>query len=287
MADSWTTMSVLQWTTQRFEQAGLDNPRLDAEVLVAHGLGCERVALYTQFDKPLKPEELGAVRELIRRRLAGEPVAYLTGQREFWSMRFEVDPRVLIPRPDTETVIETVLSLVPDRQRDLDILDLGTGSGALAVALARELPASRIVATDISVEAAEVARKNIERLGFAARVRVEVGDLFAALSPGQRFDGIVSNPPYVTTAELEELSAEVRREPRLALDGGPEGVTVLARLINEAPKWLAPGGWLVLEHGYKQSELVQSLLASAGLQAVQTRADLGGNPRVTSGRISC
>jgi release factor glutamine methyltransferase len=264
----------------------LESGRLEAEILLAHALGCDRVALYTQFDKPLGGAELGSFRELIRRRLAGEPVAYLIGHREFWSTRIDVDSRVLIPRPDTETLVETVLNFFADRQRDLQIVDIGTGSGAIAIALAKEFPRARVIATDISRDAAEVARENCSRLGMGDRVTVCVGPLFEALPQGLRADLLVSNPPYVTSSELETVSAEVRREPVLALDGGSEGLHVIRPLVQGAPTWLSVGGRLVLEHGHTQAAAVALLLREAGFQEVETHPDLAGRPRVTSGLVA-
>ncbi|MBP6841228.1 MAG: peptide chain release factor N(5)-glutamine methyltransferase [Kofleriaceae bacterium] len=285
----WTTLAVLDWTTRRFTEAGLDSPRLDAQLLLAHVLGCDRVQLYTGFDKPLAEAELGRYRELIRRRLAGEPVAYLLGEQEFWGQPLWVDRHVLVPRRDTETLIEVVLAGVPARDQPLHVLDLCTGSGAIAIALARELPAATILATDLSPEAAEVARRNAVRAGVADRVTVATGDLFAA-APGERqggFELIVANPPYVATAVLAGLAPEVQHEPALALDGGADGLVVLRRLVAEAPRWLTAGGRCVLEHGYDQGDAVAALFTAAPAgtwRDVATQADLGGQPRVTSAR---
>jgi release factor glutamine methyltransferase len=279
---TWTTLAVLDWTTQRFVEAGISSARLEAQLLLAHVLGCSRVQLYTGFDKPLGEDELAGYRALIKRRLGGEPVAYLLGEHEFWGLPFYVDPDVLVPRPDTETVIEVARSLRPDRAAPCRVLDLCTGSGAIAVSLARELPAATVVATDVSAAAAALARKNAERNAVAERVDVRVGDLWEPVR-GERFDLIVSNPPYIASAVIATLSAEVQREPRLALDGGGDGMAFYDRICAHVREHLAPGGALVVEHGFDQAEAVGQRLLAAGLDRVTLVHDLGKNPRVTSG----
>jgi release factor glutamine methyltransferase len=280
----WTTLSVLDWTTQKFTDAGIASARLEAQLLLAHVLGCSRVQLYTGFDKPLAEAELAGYRDLIKRRLGGEPVAYLLGEHEFWAMPFWIEPSVLVPRPDTETVIEIALALRPDRQAPCAVLDLCTGSGVIAIALARELPAARVVATEISPEAAAVARRNAERHQLASRVDVRVGDLFAPVA-GERFDLIVSNPPYIATAVIATLSPEVRREPALALDGGADGLAFYDRICSEARDHLAAGGALVVEHGFDQADAVRERFVRAGFIDVRLVNDLAKNPRVTSGTV--
>lgn len=272
----WTTLDVLAWTQKRFAERGLLSPRLEAEVLLAHALGTTRVALYTGFDKPLEEDELGAYRDLIRRRLAGEPVAYLIGEQEFWSLPLAVDARVLIPRRDTETLVEVARKLAPGARR---IADLGTGSGAIVLALLKELPEATAVAVDASPGALEVARANAERHGLAARVTFVEGDLAAPLDGA--FDLVVSNPPYVPRRDLAGLSPEVRREPALALDGGPDGLDVLRRIPPAVAAHLAPGGVLAVEHGFDQGAAVRDLFA--GYRDVATTRDLAGNERVTAG----
>jgi release factor glutamine methyltransferase len=276
----WTTLEVLNWTQKKFADKGIPSPRLEAEVLLAHVLGATRVALYTGFDKPLEEPELAGYRELIRRRLAGEPVAYLVGEQEFWSLPLAVDPRVLIPRRDTETLVEVALRLGKTARR---VADIGTGSGAVALALAKELPAAEVVATDASEGALAVARANAERNGLAARVRLVAGDLTGPLDGV--FELIVSNPPYVPRGQLPRLAPEVQREPRAALDGGPDGLDVLRRLIPAARAHLAPGGWLAVEHGHDQGAAVRALFIAAGYADVATTRDLAGNERVTAGLL--
>lgn len=284
MTEVWTPLRLLEWTTRRFADAGIDSPRLAAQILLAHALGIDRVQLYVQHDKPLGPEELGRYRDLVKRRLAGEPVAYLTGRQEFWSLPLAVDARVLVPRRDTETLVEVILDRV-DRAAALRIADLGTGAGPIALALARELPAAHVVATDRSAEALAVARDNAARLALAERVEFREGDLLAALG-GERFDVVASNPPYVPSAAIDGLAPEVRREPRAALDGGPDGLDVIRRLVAGAAAHLGPGGLLALEHGFDQGPAVRALIDGTGaFAAAETRTDLAGQPRVTWARI--
>lgn len=277
---AWTTLAVLDWTAQRFTEAGIASARLEAQLLLAHALGCTRVQLYTGFDKPLAEAELAAYRGLIKRRLGGESVAYLLGEQEFWGLPFYVDASVLVPRPDTETVVEVARARRPDRAAPCRVLDLCTGSGALAVSLAKELPAATVVATELSEAAAAVARRNAERNGVADRVDVRVGDLFAPVA-GERFDLVVSNPPYIASAVIPTLSAEVRAEPVVALDGGPDGLAFYDRIAAEAAAHLEPGGALVLEHGFDQADAVAARLAAAGFEDVTLVHDLAKHPRVT------
>nr|HEX4317307.1 peptide chain release factor N(5)-glutamine methyltransferase [Kofleriaceae bacterium] len=302
MTQTWTTLGVLDWTTKRFGERNISSARLEAQVLLAHVLACTRVQLYTAFDKPLAEAELASFRELIRRRLAGEPLAYLVGETEFWSLPFYVDPSVLVPRPDSETVIEVAVKLrgtsgerrtgssaegdaeVDAKAAACRVLDLCTGSGILAISLARELPAARVIATELSPEAAAVARRNADRNAVADRVDVRVGDLFAPVAGEPPFDLIVGNPPYIATATIATLSAEVHREPALALDGGGDGLAFYDRIAAAARDHLAPGGAIVLEHGFDQADAVRKRLTDAGLVDVELTCDLARNPRVTSAR---
>lgn len=276
----WTTLGVLDWTAQRFSEVGIASARLEAQLLLAHVLGCTRTQLYTGFDKPLGEAELASYRGLIKRRLAGESVSYLLGETEFWGLPFYVDPAVLVPRPDTETVIDTVRVVRPDRASPCRILDLCTGSGAIAVSLAKEYPAAHVVATELSAAAAAVARKNAARNGVADRVDVREGDLFAPVR-GERFDLIASNPPYIASAVIPTLSLEVRREPKLALDGGADGLVFYDRICAEAREHLTAGGVLLVEHGYDQADTVRARFTAAGFTGVTLVHDLGKNPRVT------
>lgn len=279
---AWTPLGVLDWTTQRFTEAGIAAARLEAQILLAHVLGCTRMQLYTGFDKPLADAELASYRGLIKRRLAGEPVSYLVGETEFWGLPFHVDPSVLVPRPDTETVIEVARAARPDRAAPCRILDLCTGSGVIAVSLAREYPAAQVVATELSPAAAALARRNAGRNAVADRVDVREGDLFAPVR-GERFDLIAANPPYIASPVIPTLPPEVRREPVIALDGGPDGLAFYDRICAGAREHLVPGGAIVLEHGFDQADAVAARLAAAGFTGVTLVHDLGKNPRVTRG----
>ena len=271
---AWTSLRLVAWTQEFFARKGVDAPRLTAELLLAHALRCDRVRLYLDFDKPLGGAELGAFRDLVRRRADGEPTAYLTGRREFFGRAFRVDPRVLVPRPETEVVAEAALAALPEEGR---ALDLCTGSGVLAVTLALGRRA-RLVATDLSPGALEIARENARSLG--AEITFLEGDLDGPVAPGERFDLLVSNPPYVPSGEIEGLSREVRREPRLALDGGPDGLALIRRIVALAPSRLAAGGTLVLEMHETHRETLPRLCREAGFARAEARADLAGLPRL-------
>jgi len=276
----WTILSVLQWTEKRFAERGLASPRLDAQVLLAHVLQKDRVYLYTHFDQPLAPEELAKYRGLIQRRLAGEPVAYLVGEKEFQSLTFAVDKRVLVPRPDTEATVEAALALLPSGASGR-VVDVGTGSGAIALSIKKERPDLEVLAVDLSSDAAAVARANAERLGFA--VEIVEGDLLAPVAARAPFTLIVSNPPYIPSDDIAALAPEVRSEPMLALDGGEDGLDAIRRLIADAPPLLADGGALVLEVGFGQAPAVVALFAADGrYDPAMTTKDLAGIERAVS-----
>jgi release factor glutamine methyltransferase len=280
----WTVLEVIRWTVARFTERGLDTPRLDAELLVAQALGLSRVQLYVQFDRPLLPAELGDIRALIKRRQAGESVAYLLGKKEFWGLEFAVDARVLVPRPDTETLVEEARERLDEAAREAAserIADVGTGSGAIALTLAKLRPAAAVFAADVSPDALAVARANSDRL--ALPVTFVEGDLTAPLAPHAPFALIVANLPYIPSGDLAALPPEVRAEPALALDGGADGLSLVRRLIAAAPDLLAAGGALALEIGAGQAPATVELLQAAGFADVRTRRDLGGVERVVSG----
>ena len=278
----WTVRRILGWTTQHFEKLGLDSPRLTAELLLAHVLHVSRVRLYTNLELPLEASELAGVRSLIQRRTAGEPTSYLTGTREFYGRTFAVDARVLVPRPETELLVEAVLQAFP-RDAEVRVLDLCTGSGCVGITVAMERPRARVLATDASPGAVEVARANATALGAGDRFEARLGDLLAPVQGEAPFDVIVANPPYVPAGQLPTLSAEVRREPRLALDGGPDGLDVVRRIAGEAPTWLVPGGLLALEIGDGQGPAVHSLLEAAGYGSVRIERDLARHDRLALG----
>jgi release factor glutamine methyltransferase len=278
----WTVRRVLGWTSRHFEKLEVDAPRLTAEILLAHALGTSRVRLYTDLDRPLEAGELAGYRALIARRAAGEPTQYLTGTREFYGRTFRVEPSTLIPRPETELLVQAVLRALPD-DGDLRVLDLCTGTGCVGVTLALERPRARIIATDLSPEAAALARANAEALGAGARVEVRSGDLFAPVEGEAPFDVVVANPPYVAHAEMPTLPPEVRREPALALDGGEDGLEVLRRIVAGALRRLVPGGLLALEIGDRQGPAVRSLLEADGYGSVRIERDLARHDRLALG----
>lgn len=383
---SWTIRRVLQWTQQRFVARGLGSPRLDAELLLGHSLGWPRVALYTHYDQPLSADELGRYRELIKRRLLGEPVAYLTGQKEFYSLLLHVTDAVLIPRPETELLVDVALSLLPPRPAGIEpseapprdaespepasldaelpeqqvraepgvaltvhyeipqpepldelvepaaadsvppgvptapaaaarpvraaakeadsaaatataakdrddkaaapalvVADVGTGSGAVALAIKHSRPEVRVLAIERCAAALQVAAGNAERLGLP--IELFHGDLLTPLPPPLRLDLITANLPYIPSVEIAHLSPEVRTEPLAALDGGPDGLSVIRRLLAAAPLRLRRGGALALEIGAGQHEEVAALLQAAGFIGVQSHRDLAQIERVVSGRL--
>ncbi len=280
-ADRWSVLEVLQWTAGAFKSAGIDSPRLTAEVLLAQALGCSRLDLYLTYDRPLTPAERAAFRELVRRRLDRCPTAYLTGRREFWKIALAVGPGVLIPRPETEVLVQAALEhLAGGDRREPRLLDLCTGSGAVALALAAEVPGARVTAVDSSVEALDWARRNAADLGLTERVDLVAGDLFGPLEPGARFEVITANPPYVREDEWDGLAPEIKgHEPRRALVAGPTGLEVIARLAADSPPFLAPGGALLCEIGAGQAGAAEALFAEY-YGRVSLRADLQGVPRV-------
>ena len=260
--ESWTVLKLLQWTTDYLQRNNVPEPRTSAEVLLAHVLAENRLFLYLNYDRPMETNELAAYRACIKRRLEGEPNQYITGLQEFWSLPLRVSPDVLIPRPETEVLVEAVLEFLDKADPNVDILDLGTGSGAIAIALAHELPTARIVATDLSMAALRLAQENAKLHQVDQRILFIRGDMFAAI-PGasQRFKVVVTNPPYVSHAEILELPREIRDfEPHHALEGGPDGLAAIRHIIAEAPTVLFQAGALVMEMGADQTESVSALV---------------------------
>jgi release factor glutamine methyltransferase len=272
---------LLRAAARRLQAAGVELPHLEARLLLAHALGLTPTDLYVRPEREVPPAPRAALEGLLARREAGEPVAYLTGRRGFWSLELAVSPATLIPRPETETLVEAALEGAP-AGAPLRVADLGTGSGALALALARERPAWRVAAVERSPEALATADRNRRALGLEAVLLVQ-GDWCEALAPGA-WDLVVANPPYVAEGDPHLARGDLRFEPPAALAAGPEGLDALRRLAERAPSCLAPGGRLLLEHGADQGPAVRALLAAAGLAEVGTRRDPGGRPRVTGGR---
>ncbi|RLB07740.1 MAG: peptide chain release factor N(5)-glutamine methyltransferase [Deltaproteobacteria bacterium] len=277
--ERWTVLKALNWTTEYFRQKGMENPRLEAEVLLAHLLGLDRMGLYLNYDKPLKEEERKAYREMIQRRTAWEPIAYILGYKEFWSLKFKVNPECLIPRPETEHLVEEALRIGGQLPPPLRVLEIGTGCGAVAIVLAKELKEAQIVATDISPHALSLAQENARCHGVGERIKFVQGDLFPR---GEApFCLIVSNPPYIPTEEVFQLAPEVRDyEPLTALDGGEDGLRFFRKIAQEAPSYLVEGGWVLLEMGKGQASKVADILKEAGFTQIELIPDYSGIKRV-------
>jgi release factor glutamine methyltransferase len=286
MIEAWTIGRVVSWAADDFRRRGIESPRFEAELLLAHALRIDRMHVIIEPARPLDEGELARFRELIRRRRGGEPVAYIRGEKEFYGRVFRIDKRVLVPRPDTEILVETALRRTTTSSMGGRYLDLCTGSGCVAVSLARERPTCKVFAVDLSVEALAVAEENAIRLGAIFPTSFLHGDLYTALAgfPELRFELITANPPYITDADFATLPTDVRGfEPRLALTGGPDGLAVLRRVVAGARERLRPGGVLAVEMGAGQSEGVKSLFAEAGFSDIAVDKDYGGHERVVSG----
>ncbi len=290
MEEEWTILKVLQWTTEYFRSKGFEQPRADAEVLLAHALGLERIRLYLNYDRPLSHDELARFRSLIRRRAAFEPAQYITGKQEFWSLPFEVTPSVLIPRPETETLIEQAMLECRELEaaRTVSIIELGTGSGNIAVALAKFVKNASVVSIDNSQDAIDLARENAVAHNVAARIEFSVMDMFEPVDQLllRRFDLLVSNPPYISAEEWETLPTEVKRyEPRSALTDSRDGYEHHQRIVELAPYLLKNDGTLLVEVGFGQARPVCDMLRKSGFRDVVSIPDLQGVQRVV--KASC
>lgn len=283
---TWTIRDLITWTTGHFSKHGISSPRLDAEVLLGYCLGWDRVKLYVNFDKPLLPAELAAYREVVKRRVSREPVAYIIGRKEFYSLSFKVSPAVLIPRPDTELLVETAISLLKDRPAEgnaLSICDIGTGSGAILLALGHHCRDATLWGTDISEDALALARENAEQLGLSTRTSFIRADILPDWSAGERcFSCIISNPPYIPRADIASLEPEINKfEPRVALDGGDDGLTLYRRIISRSWEFLDENGIICLEIGEEQADPVIKILdASHHYDGIDVRKDFAGKDRV-------
>ncbi len=279
----WSVQRVLRWTSEHFASRGIDSPRLTAEVLLAHALGSTRLKLYLEFDRPLGAAELDRYRALVRDRASGVPTQHLVGGREFYGRWFGIDRRAFVPRPETELLVEACLGALGDGPARA--LDLCAGSGCVGLSLAAERPALRVDAVELSEEACEVARANASALGLQDRYTLLQGDLFAPLPEGTRWQVVASNPPYVPTGEIAGLAVEVREhDPRLALDGGGDGLDVVRRIASGAADRLEPDGLLALEIGDGQGPAVRALLEGAGLSDVAIQKDPAGHGRIATAR---
>lgn len=282
----WTIAKVLRFAQSDFQKRGFDSPRLDAELLLSACLGLSRVSLVMESTRPLSAGELSDYRALIQRRRGGEPIAYILGHREFYGLDFRVDPRVLVPRPDTEVLVEVALKRTRARDQYGEALDVCTGSGCVAIAFRHARPTWRVMGVDISSGALEVAQKNAHRLGCVFGMCFLESDLLSAVPAAQRFDLITCNPPYIPRRELALLAPDVRDfEPRLALDGGEDGLDLVRRLVPEAARRLRSGGVLALEVHYDQAPRVEELMQQRGFIETQRARDYGGHERVVSGRL--
>jgi len=284
---AWQTLELIRVTAEYLQTKSVDAPRLCAEKLLAHVLGCDRIDLYTGFDKPVGDDKLGAFRELVRRRAAREPIQHLIGKTEFWSVDIRCDARALVPRPETELLVEAALDLLCETETP-KIADIGTGTGCIAIAIALELPKATIVASDCSAEALELAGENIRAHELSSRISLLAGDLVAPfLENGMKgaFDLVVSNPPYVTSAEMSALQPEVRdHDPAMALCGGEHGLDLIRRLLHETPPVLRADGSIILEIGDGQSEAARRLMDGTAWMVTKVLPDHAGVERIIVGK---
>ena len=279
-----TVLDILNSTTRELKDRRIENPRLNAELLMARSMNVSREGLYVGLHGELGEKEKKEVEQLLQRRISGEPLQYILGQQEFWSTRFKVDTRVLIPRPETELLVEQALSMLSkiSLERRPVVLDIGTGSGALAISLAREWGNIRIFASDISGQALILAKENARSSGVLEKIDFVNGDLFSPFTEGETFDLILSNPPYIRRSEMGHLAREIRDfEPAIALDGGEDGLDYYRKIVSQAPSYLRNGGWLLLETGQGQNGKVSEMMEETGLFAgTDSVRDLSGIGRV-------
>ena len=276
----WTIMKILNWTKQYFTDKGVENPRLDAEVLLCAVLKCERITLYVDFERPLSDAELAQFKQYVVRRAAHEPLAYILGEKAFMRNMFKVTPDTLVPRPETELLVESIVMAAEAVGGDVKILDIGTGSGAIIVSLLDYLPQAKGVGVDISVGALTVAKENAVAIGVAERTGFLRSDVYSALPLNKKFDIIVSNPPYIPAADIAGLAKDVQNEPIGALDGGEDGLDFYRRITKEAPLHMVEDGLLAFEIGIYQGEAVAEMCKAAGFGAVAIRKDYAGIERM-------
>lgn len=282
----WTSLSLITWGERTLASRQVDSPRLTSELLLTHVLQCRRIDLYTKYDRPVSAEELERFAQLCNRRLTGEPLQYIMGETEFMGLIFGVNPRVLIPRPETEVLVEEAVALAKSL-RPAFILDIGTGSGNIAASLAKFIEGATIDAVDLSPEALDVARRNVERNGCEQRVRLFQRDVLQedVSFPRTQYGMIVSNPPYISQAEYRLLPPEVSMfEPMMATTDGANGLTFFGALANLGARYLCPGGWMLVEHAYDQEHAVKSLFEQAGYCELATIVDYNKIPRVMKAR---
>jgi release factor glutamine methyltransferase len=284
---TWTIQKLLKWVTEYFTDKGIDSPRLSAELLISHVVGLKRIELYTQFDKTVDKQQLDRLHELVERAGQNEPVAYLTGKIEFYSLQLNITPDCMIPRPETELLVERAIEFLRARPGKQFVCDLCTGSGCIAVAIAKNCANANIIATDISDAALNIAAKNVEMHQLGDRIRLLCGDLFDALIPQldvDKFDLIVCNPPYVSAVEFEKLDKNIKDyEPKSALLAGTDGLAIYRRIIENADRFLKPDAALMLEIGYAQGPAIKELLEQTGSFAeIKIEKDLHNNDRIAT-----
>jgi release factor glutamine methyltransferase len=282
----WTSLSLINWGAEYLGSKEIDSPRLTCELLLTNVLNCSRIDLYSKFDRPLSTEELAQFKRLLKRRLSHEPLQYILGQTEFMGLRFVVDRRVLIPRPETEILVEQAIALLRNMQSNV-ILDIGTGSGNIAISVAKFIPDCKIDAVDISAEALEVAAQNVAHHGCERQVNLCCTNILQedVILPHQQYDLIVSNPPYISQKEYSLLQPEIRDfEPRMAATDAENGLTFFHAIAKLGKRSLAPGGWVIVEHAYDQSDMVKSIFHEMGYQDIEIAYDYDKIPRVVKAR---
>lgn len=283
--EQWTIKKLLEWIIAYFEKSGVDAPRLSAELLLCHVLGLERIQLYTLYDRIVGPDQLAALREMVRRAAAHEPIAYLVGRCEFYSLPLKITPECLIPRPETEHLVERAIDFLRTRTGGQYVLDLCTGSGCIAAAIAKNVPNVSVIATDINDSALKIAAENIARHKLTDKVKLLCGDLFDPILKGldqTHFDLIVCNPPYVSDLEYENLASNVREyEPKAALYGGADGLDVYKRILEKVEDFLQPDGTLMMEIGYAQGPAIRQMLETSGsFNNITIEKDFANNDRI-------
>lgn len=276
----WTIMKILNWTKQYFTDKGVENPRLDAEILLCAVLKCERINLYIDFERPLDESELAQFKQMVIRRAQGEPLAYILGEKAFMRNMFKVNKYTLVPRPETELLVEHIVKICEQVNKEAKILDIGTGSGAIIVSLLDYLPLAKGAGVDISVGTLKVAKENAVNIGVSDRVAFLHSDLFTAVPENKKFDIIVSNPPYIPAKDILTLAKDVQNEPHSALDGGEDGLDFYRSITRQAPLYMAEDGMLAFEIGIGQSEAVAALCRENGFGAVAVGKDYAGIDRM-------
>lgn len=276
----WTIMKILNWTKQYFADKGVENPRLDAEILLCAVLKCERINLYIDFERPLDESELAQFKQMVIRRAQGEPLAYILGEKAFMRNTFKVNKYTLVPRPETELLVEHLVRICEQINQEAKILDIGTGSGAIIVSLLDYLPQAKGVGVDISAGALKVAKENAVNIGVSSRAAFLHSDLFTAIPDEKKFDIIVSNPPYIPAKDISSLAKDVQNEPHSALDGGEDGLDFYRKITAEASLHMAEDGLLAFEIGINQSEAVSGLCIEKGFTAVAVGKDYAGIDRM-------